>query len=764
MKVTHVGLETTSMRPGGLNRYLEDLLAAQRAAGTDAIAVVLGDAEQSAHTDGITIARGVSGSMLTAAAAVDRAVRATRRPDLADAHFAGTSVLTTTIGALRSVPLVVHFQGPWANESAHAGSSRWNVAVKRVVERLAYRRADRFIVLSDAFAEILASTYGVARWSIEVIAPGVDLERFSPGDRGAARLSLGVTARRVALSVRRLVPRMGLEVLLEAWRELQPRDDDLLVIVGDGTDGARLRALASSLGIASSVRFCGTVADASLVEWYRAADVTVVPSVALEGFGLVVLESLACGTPVVGTDAGGLREAIALAGEQTPVPAGDARALAAAISGALAAPETTERAARRRAVAAQHSWASVAERHELLYARVLDGSEPLRAVVLDHTAVLSGGELAIARAVGGLGSAATVHTILGADGPLRRRLEDAGSTVEVLELDDRARHVNRSTVRPGRLDPRAVVATARYVIRLARRLRVLRPDVVHTNTLKSALYGGAAARLAGIPCVWHVRDRIATPYLPEPAVRLVRVAARILPSVVVANSESTLRALGVEGLVLPSPLDPSIDPHRVPLERGRHGPLRVTVLGRLAPWKGQDLAIDAFADAFGTSGATLRIVGAPLFGEEEFAASLRARAAALGVGACVEFLGFVDDVAAVLEETDVLVHCSTIPEPFGQVVVEAMGAGCAVIVPDQGGPAEVVTDGLDGITYAMGESAALSKALRRLAHDEALRVRLGEAAVGTAAAYTPEALAPRLLAAWRSASDGGRRARRRRRG
>ena len=74
------------------------------------------------------------------------------------------------------------------------------------------------------------------------------------------------------------------------------------------------------------MRFCGRVDDEVLVEWYRAADLTVVPSRGLEGFGLVVLESLACGTPVLGTDADGLREALALVDETPPVPAGDVEA------------------------------------------------------------------------------------------------------------------------------------------------------------------------------------------------------------------------------------------------------------------------------------------------------------------------------------------------------------------------------------------------------------------------------------------------------
>ncbi len=69
-------------------------------------------------------------------------------------------------------------------------------------------------------------------------------------------------------------------------------------------------------------------------------------------------------------------------------------------------------------------------------------------------------------------------------------------------------------MRPGRLSPAAVVGSALYTVRLARRLRSLRPDLVHTNSLKAGVYGGLAARAVGIPQVWHVRDRIAADYLP----------------------------------------------------------------------------------------------------------------------------------------------------------------------------------------------------------------------------------------------------------
>jgi glycosyltransferase involved in cell wall biosynthesis len=762
VKVVHVGLEATATRPGGLNRYFEDLVRAERGIGLDATGVVLARAPSPPGEPGFVVAGSDRDPLLRRLFGIDRAVRRLGRPDVADVHFAGTAAFSTSVGALRRVPIVAHFQGPWADESSLAGAPRLNVSAKRAIERQVYRRVDRFVVLSAAFGELLSTRYGVAPWSIEVLPPGVDLERFTPGGRADARDLLGVESDHVALAVRRLVPRMGLECLLHAWRRLEPGDAELLAIVGEGPERAALAELASSLGIASSVRFCGRVDDGELVAWYRAADITVVPSVALEGFGLVVLESAACATPVVGSDVDGLREALDSVGCGPGLPVGDDVALAGALASAFRSGATPS-AVELRAAASAHGWSAVATRHATLYDEVCSGVHTRRVVVLDHTAVLSGGELALARALGGVGRDARIHALLATDGPFRRQLEATGATVEVLALDERTRSVRRGSVRPSRLDPRAVMATARYVVRLAWRLRQLRPDVVHTNSLKAALYGGAAARLAGIPCVWHLRDRIDSSQLPVIAVRSVQIAARLLPTVVVANSDSTLATVRVAvGRVIPSPLDPSIFAPTRSFDRS--APLRITVLGRLAPWKGQDLALEAFAAVLKDTPATLWIVGAALFGEDDYAASLPKLAEHLGIAAQVRFEGFVDDVAGVLADTDVVVHSSRDPEPFGQVVLEAMGAGCAVLVADQGGPASLVTDGVDGLHYAMGDTDALASALRRVSDDASLRQRLGSAATGTAARFTPEALAPRLLEAWEAAiaRTPVRRARRRR--
>ncbi|OWY61204.1 hypothetical protein B7486_65020, partial [cyanobacterium TDX16] len=147
---------------------------------------------------------------------------------------------------------------------------------------------------------------------------------------------------------------------------------------------------------------------------------------------------------------------------------------------------------------------------------------------LDHCAQLSGGEVALARMLGAMPEVEAV-VVLAEDGPLVPRLEQVGAHVEVLELDPSVAGLRRGTVTGSGLGLGVLRRTFRHVGRLRRRLRTLHPDVVHTNSLKAALYGGVAGRLAGIPVVWHVRDRIAPDYLPRPAVLLVRVLAAVLP-------------------------------------------------------------------------------------------------------------------------------------------------------------------------------------------------------------------------------------------
>lgn len=295
-----------------------------------------------------------------------------------------------------------------------------------------------------------------------------------------------------------------------------------------------------------------------------------------------------------------------------------------------------------------------------------------------------------------------------------------------------------------------------YIRGLSRRLRQLEPDLVHTNSLKAAVYGGVAARLAGIPVIWHVRDRIADDYLPRPAVILIRALARHLPQAVIANSAATMATLprARQASILYNPVihDAVSDQMRVAVHRG--GPMRIGVVGRLSPWKGQHVFLRAFASAFPDGEQQARLIGGVLFGEDDYETELHRLVDELGISERVEFRGFRDDVPSELVELDVLVHCSTIPEPFGQVVVEGMAAGLPVIAAAAGGPLEIIDDGRDGLLVRPGDVDMLAAELTRLAEDLGLRTRLGEAASASSARFSPHAAAVRLTAVYRQVLYG----------
>jgi glycosyltransferase involved in cell wall biosynthesis len=678
--------------------------------------------------------------------------RATRRratgADLIDAHFALYAAAPLLLpGAARALPAVFHFHGPWAEESRAAGaSSHVGLALRRRLERAALRQGDAHVVLSSAFRRVLVERYRVPPWDVQVHPPGVDLDRFTPGDRERARVAFGVgRSPFVAVCVRRLVPRMGIEVLLDAWEQLLAHVPGArLLIAGDGPLREQLAERVATSALAGSVSVLGRIDEAQLVELYRCADAAVVPSVCFEGFGLVVLEAAACGTPSVVADVGGLPEAVEALDRSLVVPAANSAALSsrlrAAAGGTLPTREQT------RAHAQRFDWSEIAERHRRLYRRVISGERDgrLRVVYLDHVARLSGGEIALLRVLPHLRST-SAHVILGEDGPFAERLTQAGISVEVNEVSPRARELRKDAVGVNRGGLAGVPATLAHVARLALRLRALRPDFVHTNSLKAGVYGALAARAAGVPVVWHARDRIAEDYLPRPAVLLVRRLMHTLADAVIANSQATMQTLGrapagqrrvviADAVLAPSPL-PQCE---------SNGAATFGMVGRIAPWKGQDLFLRAFARAFPAGEARAAIVGKPMFGEERYEQELPALAASLGIADRVEFRGFHEDVWAQLAGFDALVHASLTPEPFGQVVLEGMAAGLPVIAADAGGPASLIAHGKTGVLFAPGDERALAAAMRSTHADERGRQRLGQAAREAAVRYHPDRTAAEL--------------------
>jgi glycogen(starch) synthase len=208
---------------------------------------------------------------------------------------------------------VVHFHGPWADEAAAEGEASRSVLFKHAIERATYATARRFVVLSKAFRDVLVRRYGVREERVDIVPGGVQADTFDTGlSRAEAREKLGWPQDRLILvTVRRLARRMGLENLIDAVDILRKQEPGILaVLAGTGPLAGELSALVEQKNLKDHVRLAGFVPDADLPVAYRAANLSVVPSIALEGFGLVVLESLAAGTPALVTPVGGLPEVV----------------------------------------------------------------------------------------------------------------------------------------------------------------------------------------------------------------------------------------------------------------------------------------------------------------------------------------------------------------------------------------------------------------------------------------------------------------------
>jgi glycosyltransferase involved in cell wall biosynthesis len=321
MNILATGMGWIEHTPGGLNRYFADYLDAMRRQGHHVQGLITAGGERTSAPDYMAdvIRHPSKSSTLNRTTAFRRAFLRelhNHSPDVYNPHFSLYSSMITRGLVPSSVPIVTHFHGPWAEESLVEDQGgrigqQLRYRVKKMVEQLSYRRSDRFIVLSQYFHDVLSGYYGADPERIHIIPGATDIERFRPSnDREALRKSLGIEAdQRVLFCARRLMQRMGIENLIRSMAEvLRKAPNTLLFIAGAGPLRSTLEQLIGELGLGRSIRLLGRVSNEELVSWYQASDFSVVPTIALEGFGLVTVEALACGTPVLGTPYGGTLE------------------------------------------------------------------------------------------------------------------------------------------------------------------------------------------------------------------------------------------------------------------------------------------------------------------------------------------------------------------------------------------------------------------------------------------------------------------------
>jgi glycosyltransferase involved in cell wall biosynthesis len=239
--------------------------------------------------------------------------------------------------------------------------------------RTILRRATRITAVSSAL-KAATCALGIAPAQVEVISNGIDPVRFAPPTPDPRHLEADST--RTVLFAGFLIGRKGVRYLVEALshlRELLPADAPpyRLIIVGEGPEEAPLRAQVEALGLTAQVEFAGFQPQAVVGEWMRRATVFVLPSLE-EGQGVVLLEALASGTPVIASDVDGMREVVT-SEVGLRVPPADPPALARALAKVLTEREAWPRmslAARQRAMQ-EYDWEVIGARFVELYRRVL---------------------------------------------------------------------------------------------------------------------------------------------------------------------------------------------------------------------------------------------------------------------------------------------------------------------------------------------------------------------------------------------------------
>jgi len=345
-----------------------------------------------------------------------------------------------------------------------------------------------------------------------------------------------------------------------------------------------------------------------------------------------------------------------------------------------------------------------------------------------------------------------LHLVVPEEGPLAARARSLGVSTTALEFprplarlgDAGAGGPAGFCVSRAALAARLLSAGAgalAYALRLRRVLRDLAPDVVHANGFKMQVLGTWACP-PGVPLVWHVHDYASC--RPVTA-RLLRRAARRCAAAV-ANSRSVAEdVLKVVGGRTPvrcvynavdlerfTPEGAGLDLDALSgLEPAEAGTVRVGLVATLARWKGHRTFLKALSLLPPASRVRGYVVGGALYqtdGSQHAPDDLRRMAAELGVADRVGFTGFVGDAAGAVRALDVVVHCSTAPEPFGLVIAEAMACGRAVVVSRAGGAVEIITPGHDAFDHPPGDAGALAARIARLAADPHLRASLGRAA------------------------------------
>jgi glycosyltransferase involved in cell wall biosynthesis len=371
-----------------------------------------------------------------------------------------------------------------------------------------------------------------------------------------------------------------------------------------------------------------------------------------------------------------------------------------------------------------------------------DALPAYRLLVVSHAVDIGGAERGIIRKLGSINRDLFEPSYACPfEGPMTSEMRKLGIKVYLGHPSRRLLNIRRSSLGASGLGVLLYpFAFAASVLRLALLIRKERFDLVLADSAKADIYGTLAGRLARRPVVWHIHDIFCEPTFSSLNLRALKVCARRFTTRIISISEATKAAMVALGVppekiqTVYNGIDMQMaqetqDPTEVRKELGieAEAPL-AGMVGRLVDWKGPDYFIRAAAQVTGSvPEARFLLVGDAVFGEKQYVDYLKDLCRELGLEDRVAFTGFREDVLDIMSALDVVVHASVQPEPFGQVLLEAMAEGRPVVATTGGGVSEIVDDEVTGLLVPPRDSQAMAEAITAILLDKDRARRMGAA-------------------------------------
>lgn len=706
-----VGLDNFSSRPGGLGRVFESICKEFEENGQVFRRIEIGSSFLGKQVKPEQLIVNRIYWLLRAAFKVRNST------SLIYGHFA---LHTYLVALVINAPVISFFHGPWAMESEISeGKRNLRFIIKRQIEKKVYKKSSVIHCASESFRQILVLNYGLDEKKIVLCPLGVDLNRFTIKDRNTAREKLLIDkSEKIFISVRRLTNRMGLEDLIYGFSEFcSTNSDGVLYIIGKGPKQEMYENLIKKLKLQKRIVILGAVSDQDLPYWYAAANLSIVPSRFLEGFGLVALESLASGVPVLASRCGGLEEIIEKWNSEFLFDPGHHSQIAQKLrefSGGILKVDSTN----CREYAEQFSWKNC-------FQAIQSSLSSKRILFLNSEDVISGAELSLLELIKRFSSNHFSEIFVGGKGPLYNRLSNLGLNLEY--VPNLALNLSRYSKKVDLLKALPECFKSMYILRT--KISKSNCEYVFINTFKTLVVAFPSMIFSSKIFIFWAHDsfdltsrfRLLKKIFYFYVLRRSRIR-------VVCNSKYTAETLHkLIGINSDFVLYPILGESTKSFKEHKINVSKLGICSRITEWKGQLFAIEALLPILiSYPEICLEILGSPIFGDDEYARKIENFIEKNGLSNKVKLIPFQENPHRIISNWDLSIHSSILPEPFGRTVAESINLGVPVVVPNAGGLLEIVDIDINSMTYILADQQDLHNKVKLFLDDATFRTKLQE--------------------------------------